>query len=262
VATLAALHVAETGVIDYRAVCGVLVRRLRDAGAHLVPGTEVVGGADGPREVVLETTRGELAADVVVSCAGLHADRVARLLGHQPSVRIVPFRGEYHELAPGAAHLVRGLVYPVPDPELPFLGVHLTRGIDGHVHAGPNAVLASAREGYDWGRVDARDLVDTLGYAGFWRLARRQARSGAGEMVRSLSHRRFADGVRRLVPEVTDAELVPAPAGVRAQAVRRDGTLVDDFLLERHGRVVHLLNAPSPAATASLEIARHVVASL
>ena len=262
VATLAALHVAETGVIDYRAVCGVLVRRLRDAGAHLVPGTEVVGGADGPREVVLETTRGELAADVVVSCAGLHADRVARLLGHQPSVRIVPFRGEYHELAPGAAHLVRGLVYPVPDPELPFLGVHLTRGIDGHVHAGPNAVLALAREGYDWGRVDARDLVDTLGYAGFWRLARRQARSGAGEMVRSLSHRRFADGVRRLVPEVTDAELVPAPAGVRAQAVRRDGSLVDDFLLERHGRVVHLLNAPSPAATASLEIARHVVASL
>ena len=262
VATLAALHVAETGVIDYRAVCGVLVQRLRDAGAHLVPGTEVVGGADGPREVVLETTRGELAADVVVSCAGLHADRVARLLGHQPSVRIVPFRGEYHELAPGAAHLVRGLVYPVPDPELPFLGVHLTRGIDGHVHAGPNAVLALAREGYDWGRVDARDLVDTLGYAGFWRLARRQARSGAGEMVRSLSHRRFADGVRRLVPEVTDAELVPAPAGVRAQAVRRDGTLVDDFLLERHGRVVHLLNAPSPAATASLEIARHVVASL
>ena len=262
VATLAALHVAETGVIDYRAVCSVLVRRLRDAGAHLVPGTEVVGGADGPREVVLETTRGELAADVVVSCAGLHADRVARLLGHQPSVRIVPFRGEYHELAPGAAHLVRGLVYPVPDPELPFLGVHLTRGIDGHVHAGPNAVLALAREGYDWGRVDARDLVDTLGYAGFWRLARRQARSGAGEMVRSLSHRRFADGVRRLVPEVTDAELVPAPAGVRAQAVRRDGTLVDDFLLERHGRVVHLLNAPSPAATASLEIARHVVATL
>ena len=262
VATLAALHVAETGVIDYRAVCGVLVRRLRDAGAHLVPGTEVVGGADGPREVVLETTRGELAADVVVSCAGLHADRVARLLGHQPSVRIVPFRGEYHELAPGAAHLVRGLVYPVPDPELPFLGVHLTRGIDGHVHAGPNAVLALAREGYDWGRVDARDLVDTLGYAGFWRLARRQARSGAGEMVRSLSHRRFADSVRRLVPEVTDAELVPAPAGVRAQAVRRDGTLVDDFLLERHGRVVHLLNAPSPAATAALEIARHVTETL
>ena len=262
VAAVAALHVAETGVIDYRAVCAVLVRRLRDAGAQLAPGTEVVSGAEGPREVVLETTRGEHAADVVVSCAGLHADRVARLLGHQPSVRIVPFRGEYHELTPAAAHLVRGLVYPVPDPELPFLGVHLTRGIDGHVHAGPNAVLALAREGYTWGRVDARDLVDTLGYAGFWRLARRQVRSGAGEMVRSMSHRRFADSVRRLVPEIADADLTPAPAGVRAQAVRRDGSLVDDFLLERHGRVVHLLNAPSPAATAALEIARHVVASL
>jgi len=262
VAAIGALYVPETGIIDYRAVCAVLARRLRDAGARLLPGTEVVGGVDGPREVVVETTRGEHAADVVVSCAGLHADRVARLLGHQPSVRIVPFRGEYAELTPGAAHLVRGLVYPVPDPELPFLGVHLTRGIDGSVHAGPNAVLALAREGYSWGRVDARDLADTLGYAGFWRLARRQAGSGGAEMLRSLSHRRFADSARRLVPEIVDADLVPAPAGVRAQAVRPDGMLVDDFLLERHGRVVHLLNAPSPAATASLEIARHVVAGL
>jgi L-2-hydroxyglutarate oxidase len=262
VAAVAALHVPETGIVDYRAVCAVLVRRLRDAGAHLLPGTEVVGGVEGAREVMVETTRGEHAADVVVSCAGLHADRVARLLGHRPSVRIVPFRGEYFELTPGATHLVRGLVYPVPDPELPFLGVHLTRGIDGHVHAGPNAVLALAREGYGWRRVDARDLAGTLGYAGFWRLARRQARSGVAEVVRSLSHRRFADSVRRLVPEVTDGDLVHAPAGVRAQAVRPDGTLVDDFLLERHGRVVHLLNAPSPAATASLEIARHVVENL
>jgi L-2-hydroxyglutarate oxidase len=262
VRALAALHVPETGIIDYRAVCAVLVRRLRDAGAHLMPGTEVVGGADGPREVALETTRGDLAADVVVSCAGLHADRVARLLGHRPSVRIVPFRGEYHELSPDAAHLVRGLVYPVPDPELPFLGVHLTRGIDGHVHAGPNAVLALAREGYDWGRVDLRDLGGILGYPGFWRLARRQVRNGVDEVTRSLSDRRFADSVRRLVPAVRDEDLVRAPAGVRAQAVRPDGGLVDDFLLERHGRVVHLLNAPSPAATAALEIARHVVADL
>jgi L-2-hydroxyglutarate oxidase len=262
VAAVAALHVAETGVIDYRAVCTALVQRLRDAGARLLPGTEVVGGADGPREVALETNRDRLTADVVVSCAGLHADRVAGLFGHRPSVRIVPFRGEYHQLTPAAAHLVRGLVYPVPDPELPFLGVHLTRGVDGHVHAGPNAVLALAREGYGWGRVDSRDLAGILGYPGFWRLARHQARSGAAEMVRSLSHRRFADSVRRLVPEIADADLVPAPAGVRAQAVRPDGSLVDDFLLERHGRVVHLLNAPSPAATAALEIARHVVTSL
>jgi L-2-hydroxyglutarate oxidase len=207
----------------------------------------------------METTGGDLCADAVVSCAGLHADRVARLLGHRPSVRIVPFRGEYHELTPAAAHLVRGLVYPVPDPALPFLGVHLTRGVDDHVHAGPNAVLALAREGYGWGRLDARDLAGTLGYAGFWRLARRHARSGVAEVARSLSDRRFADSVRRLVPDIADDDLVRAPAGVRAQAVRPDGGLVDDFLLERNGRVVHLLNAPSPAATASLEIARHVV---
>ncbi len=259
VAAVAALHVPETGVVDYRAVCAVLVRRLRDAGAHLLPGTEVVGGADGRRQAVVETTRGDLCADAVVSCAGLHADRVARLLGHRPSVRIVPFRGEYHELTPAAAHLVRGLVYPVPDPALPFLGVHLTRGVDDHVHAGPNAVLALAREGYGWGRLDARDLAGTLGYAGFWRLARRHARSGVAEVARSLSDRRFADSVRRLVPDIADTDLVRSPAGVRAQAVRPDGGLVDDFLLERNGRVVHLLNAPSPAATASLEIARHVV---
>ena len=259
VATLAALHVAETGIIDYRAVCAVLVRRLRDGGARLVPGTEVVGGRDGARDVVLETTRGEVAADEVVVCAGLQADRVARLLGHRPSVRIVPFRGEYRSLTSQAARLVRGLVYPVPDPAFPFLGVHLTRGIDDGVHAGPNAVLALAREGYTWTDVSAADLAGTLTYAGFWRLARRHHRSGAAEMVRSLSARRFTQSVQRLVPDLREDDLVPAPAGVRAQAVRPDGTLVDDFLVERHGRVVHLLNAPSPAATASLEIARHVV---
>ena len=216
------------------------------------------GASGSPTRASGSSPRG-LAADVVVSCAGLHADRVARLLGHRPSVHIVPFRGEYHELAPAAAHLVRGLIYPVPDPELPFLGVHLTRGVEGHVHAGPNAVLALAREGYDWGIVDLRDLGGILGYPGFWRLARRQVRNGAAEVTRSLSDRRFAQSVRRLVPAVRDDDLVRAPAGVRAQAVRPDGALVDDFLLERHGRVVHLLNAPSPAATAALEIARHVV---
>ena len=262
VAALAALHVAETGVVDYRAVCAVLVRRLRDGGARLLPGTEVVGGHETAGEVVLETTRGDVTADAVVVCAGLHADRVARLLGHRPSVRIVPFRGEYRSLAPDAAHLVRGLVYPVPDPSFPFLGVHLTRGLDDVVHAGPNAVLALAREGYGWRDVDATDLAGTLSFPGFWRLARRHHRSGAAEVVRSLSPRRFAESVRRLVPDLGEDDLVAAPSGVRAQAVRPDGTLVDDFLVERHGRVVHLLNAPSPAATASLEIARHVVGLL
>ncbi len=262
VAALAALHVPETGVVDYVAVCAALVRRLEAAGADLRLGTGVTGAREHPDAVTVETTRGPLAADVVVNCAGLHTDLVAERLGHTPSVRIVPFRGEYRELTPAASHLVRGLVYPVPDPELPFLGVHLTRGVDGHVHAGPNAVLALAREGYRWRDVDPRDLGRTLAHPGFWRLARRQARTGAHEVARSLSARRFGDSLRRLVPELRDEDLRPAPAGVRAQAVRPDGTLVDDFLVERSGRCVHVLNAPSPAATAALEIARHVVGLL
>lgn len=262
VAALEALHVPETGVIDFRAVCGALVRRLRAAGADLRPGTEVTCGRTEGAEVVLGTTRGEVVADLVVNCAGLHTDRVALLLGHRPSVRIVPFRGEYLSLTEEAAPMVRGLVYPVPDPALPFLGVHLTRGIDGHVHAGPNAVLALAREGYGWHDVVPRDVAATLAHPGFRRLARRHARTGLEEVRRSLSLRRFVDDVRRLVPDLGPDDLVRAPSGVRAQAVRADGALVDDFLVERSGRAVHVLNAPSPAATASLEIARHVVALL
>jgi L-2-hydroxyglutarate oxidase len=259
VAARAALHVPETGIVDYPAVCRVLVRRLRAAGADLRTGVELTSAVERADAVTVETTGGEVAADLVVNCAGLQADVVARLTGHEPSVRIVPFRGEYRELAPEAAHLVRGLVYPVPDPSLPFLGVHLTRGIDGHVHAGPNAVLALAREGYRWSDVRPAEVAGTLAWPGFWRLARRQARTGAAEVARSLSTRRFGDSLRRLVPELRDSDLLSSPAGVRAQAVARDGRLVDDFLVERAGRVVHLLNAPSPAATASLEIARHVV---
>ncbi|PKW26244.1 L-2-hydroxyglutarate oxidase [Phycicoccus duodecadis] len=261
VAALAALHVPETAVVDYPALCRALVRRLEARGARLMTGATVLAAHHGPAHTVVETTAGSVTADVVVNCAGLHADRVARRLGHESSVRIVPFRGEYRELTPEAAHLVRGLVYPVPDPELPFLGVHLTRGVDGHVHAGPNAVLALAREGYRRRDVD-RDLLATLGDPGFWRLARRHWRSGATELRRSASPRRFGDSLRALVPALRDADLLPSPAGVRAQAVRRDGALVDDFLVERSGRCVHVLNAPSPAATASLEIARHVAGLL
>ncbi len=267
---IAALHVASTGIIDYGQVCAALVRRLEAAGATLLLGTEVLGGrrrlsgsaGSAGSTTVVHTTAGDLEADVVVACAGLHADQVARRLGHEPSSRIVPFRGEYYELTPEAGDLVRGLVYPVPDPSFPFLGVHLTRGIDGHVHAGPNAVLAFAREGYTWGTVSPGDLRDTLGYPGFWRLAGRHYRAGAREVARSVSRHLFGESLRRLVPEIRDDQLVPAPAGVRAQAVRRDGALVDDFLIERSGSVVHLLNAPSPAATSAFEIARHVVGLL
>lgn len=262
VAALAAVHVPETGVIDYPAVCRALVRRLVRAGADLRLGTAVLGARLGAGPVTVATTGDPVVADVVVNCAGLHVDRVARLLGHEPSVRIVPFRGEYVAIHGESAALVRGPVYPVPDPALPFLGVHLTRGVDGHVHAGPNAVPALAREGYRWRDVVPRDVAATVAWPGAWRLARRQWRTGVTEVTRSLSARRFGDELRRLVPEVRDEDLTRAPAGVRAQAVRRDGALVDDFLVERSGPAVHVLNAPSPAATASPEIARHVVGLL
>jgi L-2-hydroxyglutarate oxidase len=258
VTAVAALRVPATGVIDYGGVCAALARRLDGHGATLVRGSEVLSARHTGGAVVLTTTRGEVTADLVVNCAGLQADLVAERLGHRPGVRIVPFRGEYAVLRDSARHLVNGLVYPVPDPELPFLGVHLTRGVDGVVHAGPNAVLALAREGYDWRTVSPGELAGTLRYAGFWRLARREYRSGLAEMRRSLSHRRFTESVRRLVPALTPEDLVPAPAGVRAQAVAPDGSLVDDFLVEHDDGVVHVLNAPSPAATAALEIARHV----
>ncbi|QGN58192.1 L-2-hydroxyglutarate oxidase [Nostocoides sp. HKS02] len=262
VAALAALHVPSTGIIDYGEVCRAFVRRLEAAGATLLLGAEVLGSTPSGAGSVLHTTRGDLTAERVVACAGLHADEVARRLGHEPSARIIPFRGEYFELVPEATHLVRNLVYPVPDPSFPFLGVHLTRGIGGHVHAGPNAVLAFAREGYDWRTVDGHDLRGTLGYPGFWRLAGRHYREGAREVARSASRHLFGASLRRLVPAVRDEHLTPAPAGVRAQAVRRDGSLVDDFLIERSGNVVHVLNAPSPAATSALEIARHVASLL
>ncbi|TPG13457.1 L-2-hydroxyglutarate oxidase [Pedococcus bigeumensis] len=262
VSAVAALHVPATGIIDYRAVCAALVRRLEQAGATLLLGAEVLGAVRSGPTTVVHTTAGDIAADHVVACAGLHCDEVARRLGHQPSARIIPFRGEYFELRPEATHLVRNLVYPVPDPDFPFLGVHLTRGIGGHIHAGPNAVLAFAREGYDWRTVRLAELRDTLTYPGFWRLAARHYRAGSAEIARSLSRHRFAESLRRLVPDVQDDDLVPAPAGVRAQAMKRDGSLVDDFLIERSGSVVHVLNAPSPAATSAFEIARHIVSLL
>jgi L-2-hydroxyglutarate oxidase len=262
VSAIAALHVPATGIIDYTAVCDALVRRLERAGATLLLGAEVLAAVRSGSTTIVRTTAGDIAADLVVACAGLHGDEVARRLGHQPSARIVPFRGEYFELTPEATHLVRNLIYPVPDPDFPFLGVHLTRGVNGHIHAGPNAVLAFAREGYDWRTVKAGELRDTLTFPGFWRLAVRNYRAGSAEIARSLSRHRFADSLRRLVPEVRDEHLRPAPAGVRAQAMRRDGSLVDDFLIERSGSVVHVLNAPSPAATSAFEIARHIVGLL
>jgi L-2-hydroxyglutarate oxidase len=259
---VAALHVPSTGIIDYSAVCQALVTRLEQAGATLTRGAEALGATRTGDRLRVATSVGTVEADAVVNCAGLQSDLVARRLGADPSARIVPFRGEYFELRPDRRHLVRALIYPVPDPSFPFLGVHLTRGVDGGVHAGPNAVLAFAREGYGWRRIVPRELAHTLGFPGFWRLAARHARPGAAEMARSASRHLFAESLRRLVPEVRDDDLVPATPGVRAQALRSDGSLVDDFLIERSPGVVNVLNAPSPAATSAFEIADHVVGLL
>ncbi|MQA26850.1 MAG: L-2-hydroxyglutarate oxidase [Micromonosporaceae bacterium] len=262
-ACVAALHVPETGVTDFAAVCRALAGLLAQRGADLRTGARVTGiratGVRGGREIVVETSAGEIVADVLVNCAGLHSDRIARLAGLRPPVAIVPFRGEYFQLRPERRSLVRGLIYPAPDPSLPFLGVHLTRGVDGSVHAGPNAVLALAREGYRWSRIRPGELAGTLAYPGFWRLARRHGRHGVAELRRSLSRRRFAERLARLVPSLTAADLQVAEAGVRAQAVTRDGALVDDFLIVSAPGQVHVLNAPSPAATSALEIAKEVV---
>ncbi|MFG2606940.1 L-2-hydroxyglutarate oxidase [Streptomyces sp. NPDC048514] len=252
---LAAIHVGTTGVCDF---VGVARQLARASGAEIRYGARVVRVDRRPdRGVAVLTAGGDvLRARVLVNCAGLHCDEVARLTGDEPGVRIVPFRGEYYELA--RPELVRGLVYPVPDPAFPFLGVHLTRGIDGGVHIGPNAVPALAREGYGWGVVRPRELAGTVAWPGSWAIARRHWRYGAGELHRSLSKGAFLEAVRRLLPGVDAGDLVRAPAGVRAQAVLRDGTLVDDFLIREGVRAVHVLNAPSPAATASLPIGREV----
>lgn len=262
VAAVAALHVAATGIVDFGAVCRTLAELLAARGADLRLRTEVTGVTTRPEGVVVETTGGEVVGDVLINCAGLHADRISRLAGVPTPVRIVPFRGEYYELVPARRGLVRGLIYPVPDPRFPFLGVHLTRMIDGSVHAGPNAVLATAREGYYWGRISPRDVWDELTYRGLWALGRQHYRYGLTEVARSLSKKRFAASLARLVPELTTNDIVRAGAGVRAQAIRPDGGLVDDFLIVEAERQVHVLNAPSPAATSSLEIARHIVARL
>jgi len=262
VSCVAALHVRSTAIVDYKMICAALVEELDAAGADLRTGTRVTGIRATASGVAVETEYGRVTglvpADALVNCAGLHSDRIARLAGLRPAARIVPFRGEYYELVPRRRDLVRGLIYPVPDPRFPFLGVHLTRMIDGSVHAGPNAVLALRREGYRWREVSPRDLADSLRFPGTWRLGRDCWRPGLDEVRRSLSRRRFAESLARLVPAITEDDLVAAGSGVRAQALTPAGKLVDDFLIESAPRQVHVLNAPSPAATGSLEIAEYV----
>ena len=256
-AGIEALHVKVTGIADYAGVCNVLVKQLAADGVEVRFNTKVTAMVERSDHLLLEAGDKNFRVERVVNCAGLHSDRVARALssdGSMNDVQIIPFRGEYFELAADRTHLVKNLIYPVPDPQFPFLGVHLTRGINGRIHAGPNAVLGLAREGYSWRNVNPADIAEYLKFPGFRKLASKHWRYGASEMYRSLNHKVFAKALQRLVPEVREEDLEPAPAGVRAQAVMADGSLADDFLFRQKGRVLNVLNAPSPAATASLQI--------
>ena len=261
-AGIKAIHVPEAGIVDYPGVCRKLSELLKAQGMEIRLNSRVTAIRQKADGVQLETNDGGLVASQVVNCTGLYSDRVAKLSGQQMKQQIVPFRGEYFTLKPEAEHLCRSLIYPVPDPEFPFLGVHFTRMIEGGVECGPNAVLALSREGYSWSRINPRDLFEALTYSGFLKLALRYWKVGAGEVWRSLSKRAFVTALQKLVPEIQKQHLVPAPSGVRAQALAPEGKLVDDFLILRTDRVLNVCNAPSPAATASLTIGSHIANEL
>ncbi|MGH9498235.1 MAG: L-2-hydroxyglutarate oxidase [Terriglobales bacterium] len=252
------LLVPGTGIADYRRVCEKYAELVIAQGGEVRTSTEVTGLVRKPDECVVETTQGEFRSRYLINCAGLHSDRISRMARQKPGVQIVPFRGEYYDLVPDKEHLVRTLIYPVPDPQFPFLGVHFTQRITGGVDAGPNAVLALKREGYRRTDFNLRDTVATFSYPGFWRMAAKHWQNGAAEIYRSLSKSAFVRSMQTLVPEIQEADVVADGSGVRAQALRPDGFLVDDFQFVSSQNVVHVLNVPSPAATASLPIGREI----
>lgn len=259
VAGIRAIHVPEAGIINFVRVCQRLGEILTERGCQLTTSAKVTSINRGPRETVVHTTRGEFTTRYLINCTGLHSDRVARMTGQRPEARIIPFRGEYFKLKQEAFGLCRNLIYPVPDPSFPFLGVHFTRMIDGSVECGPNAVLAFAREGYRKTDINLRDLCESLTYIGFLRLASRYWRVGLDEMWRSLSKQAFVRALQRLVPDIRADLLEAAPNGVRAQAIGRDGSMVDDFLILESDNCINVCNAPSPAATSSLKIGETIV---
>jgi len=258
-AGIAAVHVPDAGIVDYAMVARRLAELIGKQGGAVVTGARATAIRRDANQAVVETTAGEFAAQQVVNCAGLYSDRVARLSGVKPAVRILPFRGEFYTLKPNAFHLVRGLIYPCADPNFPFLGVHFTKLVHGGFECGPNAVLAWAREGYRHTDVNLRDVSEWLMFRGFWKMAARHWRMGLEEMWRSFSKPAFVRALQRLIPEIRSDELDWAPAGVRAQAVTPDGTIIDDWVIDETDRVVNVENAPSPAATAALNIGRLVV---
>jgi L-2-hydroxyglutarate oxidase len=258
-AGVAALHVPEEGIVDYAAVCEALAEDIAAMNGHLVTEAKVTELRETSDGWIAATTAGEFPGDFLINCAGLQSDRVCRLAGLDPADRIVPFRGEYYQLRPEAAHLVRHLIYPVPDPKFPFLGVHFTRLISGGIEAGPNAVLALAREAYRKTQWTARDLGEALSFPGLWKFLARHPRMAWDEGIRSLSKNLFCRSLQRLVPDLRVEDLAPGGAGIRAQAISSGGELVQDFRLVPGPRALHVVNAPSPAATACLAIGREVM---
>jgi L-2-hydroxyglutarate oxidase LhgO len=258
-AGIQAIHVPEAGIVNYRAVSEKLAALVESASGQVRLGCRVNGIRVSADESIIESTAGEFATPTIVACAGLHSDRVAHWSGNDPGAKIVPFRGEYYEVISEKRYLCRNLIYPVPDPRFVFLGVHFTRMIDGGLECGPNAVLAFAREGYTMGTINWKDLWESLAYRGFRKLALRHWRMGMAEMWRSFSKAAFVKALQRLLPEIRSADLHPAPAGVRAQAVLPDGGFVDDFHIVESARAINIVNAPSPAATASLNIGQLIV---
>jgi len=256
---VAALHVPGTGVTDFAKVCEKYAELAAAQGGTVRTSAEVIGIGQNGQETVVETSGGDFSVRWVINCAGLFSDRISRMAGERPEVRIVPFRGEYYDLVPARASLVRALIYPVPDPRFPFLGVHFTRRVHGNVDAGPNAIFAFKREGYRSGDFSLRDTLESLAFPGFWRVAAKHWRMGKDEARRSVSKGSFVAGLQRLVPEVQAEDLVPGGSGVRAQAIHRSGALVDDFQFSQSDRMLHLYNVPSPAATASIAVGRAVV---
>jgi L-2-hydroxyglutarate oxidase len=256
---LAGVRVSTTGIVDYKQVSQKYADLIRAQGGELRLNTKVEKISETGELQVLETNNGTFETRFVINCTGLHSDRIALLARVNPQAKIVPFRGEYYELKPEKRYLVKNLIYPVPNPDFPFLGVHFTRMIDGSVHAGPNAVLSLKREGYKKTDFDLRDFVEVMTYSGFWKLAAKHADAGIQEMIRSFNKAAFVRSLQRLIPEVQADDLIPTHAGVRAQALMNDGKLVDDFLIIESRNSVHVCNAPSPAATSSIEIGKAIV---
>ncbi|WP_044499762.1 L-2-hydroxyglutarate oxidase [Nostoc sp. PCC 7107] len=262
VSCVAGIRVFSTGIVNYKQVCLKYAQLIQQQGGDLRLNTKVLKIATSGKNQVLETNQGKFETKFVINCAGLHSDRIAKLGGVEPNAKIVPFRGEYYELTPEKRYLVKTLIYPVPNPDFPFLGVHFTKMIDGTVHAGPNAVLSLKREGYKKTDFDLKDFAEVMTYPGFWKLAAKHADEGIQEIIRSFSKAAFVKSLQKLIPEVQAEDLVPTHAGVRAQALMDDGKLVDDFLIIPGQNSIHVCNAPSPAATSSLEIGKAIASQV